>query len=29
MILRRVAVKIGDTAEDHSNKFPNIVISNT
>jgi len=29
MIARRVAVKIGETAEDHSNKFPNIVISNT
>ena len=28
-IARRVAVKIGETAEDHSNKFPNIVISNT
>jgi ATP-binding protein involved in chromosome partitioning len=29
MIARRVAVKIGETAEDHSTKFPNIVISNT
>ena len=29
MIARRVAVKIGETSEDHSNKFPNIVISNT
>jgi ATP-binding protein involved in chromosome partitioning len=28
-IARRVAVKIGETAVDHSNKFPNIVISNT
>jgi len=29
MIARRVAVKIGETSEDHSNKFPSIVISNT
>ena len=28
-IARRVAVKIGETAVDHSSKFPNIVISNT
>ena len=28
-IARRVAVKIGETAVDHSAKFPNIVISNT
>jgi ATP-binding protein involved in chromosome partitioning len=28
-IARRVAVKIGETAVDHSTKFPNIVISNT
>ena len=28
-IARRVAVKIGETAEDHSAKFPGIVISNT
>jgi ATP-binding protein involved in chromosome partitioning len=28
-IARRVAVKVGETAVDHSAKFPNIVISNT
>jgi ATP-binding protein involved in chromosome partitioning len=28
-IARRVAVKIGEQAVDHSNKFPNIVIQNT
>jgi ATP-binding protein involved in chromosome partitioning len=28
-IARRVAVKIGESAVDHSTKFPNIVISNT
>lgn len=28
-IARRVAVKVGETAEDHSAKFPSIVISNT
>jgi ATP-binding protein involved in chromosome partitioning len=28
-IARRVAVKIGEQAVDHSSKFPNIVIQNT
>ena len=28
-IARRVAVKVGETAEDHTAKFPSIVISNT
>ncbi len=28
-IARRVAVKVGETAVDHSAKFPNIIISNT
>ncbi|MCS6787224.1 MAG: iron-sulfur cluster carrier protein ApbC, partial [Thiobacillaceae bacterium] len=28
-IARRVAVKVGELAVDHSHKFPNIVIQNT